>query len=115
MALRSDPPLHPEIFEILLALHAGPVHGFGIVQAVEEHTEGRLLLAPSLLYRRLQKLEDQGLVAEAGEEPGERGVPRKLYELTPAGRELVRDEARRLLALSKEGRIRRLAVGGDPS
>lgn len=109
MVLRTEPPLHPEIFHILLALAEGPSHGLGIVQAVERQTDGRLLLAPSLLYRRLQKLEVEGIVRAAGEEPGERGVPRRLYALAEDGARLLAAEASRLVALADEDRVRRLA------
>ncbi|HSR42973.1 MAG TPA: helix-turn-helix transcriptional regulator, partial [Longimicrobiales bacterium] len=67
MSEHPTPPLHPEIFEILLALANGALHGYGIVKAVEENTGGEISLAPSLLYRRLRRLQDDGLVAE-GEE-----------------------------------------------
>lgn len=107
--MSTDTPLNPEIFEILLALAEGPAHGWGIVQEVESRTDGRIELAPSLLYRRLRRLVEDGLVEEAGEAPGERGRPRKEYALTHQGRARVRAEARRLVDLASERAIRDLA------
>lgn len=108
-----EPPLKPEIFEVLLALGGGRLHGYGIVQAVESSTGGRVRLAPSLLYRRLRRLLEDGLIEEAGETPGERGGSRKEYALTPAGRALLRAEARRLVSVAGRPRIRELAGEGE--
>lgn len=89
-----------DILEILLALSEAPVHGYGIVQAVHERTGGRMSLAPSLLYRRLHRLAEDGLVEQAGVEAGRRGKDKRLYRLTAAGREVLRAEATRLVELA---------------
>lgn len=114
MSGRHTPPLKPEIFEILLALEDGPLHGYGIVKRVEENTDGRISLAPSLLYRRLRRLLDDGLVEEGEEVPGDRGRPRQEYRLTGEGASLLRAEARRVVALADESRVRSLASEGGP-
>lgn len=108
------PPLKPDIFEILLALDEGPLHGYGIVKRVEENTEGRVELAPSLLYRRLRRLLEEGLVEEGEERPGDRGRPRQEYRITSEGAALLRAEARRLVELADAGRVRSLAGGETP-
>lgn len=113
MTDRHAPPLHPEIFEILLALSGGPLHGYGIVKAVEENTGGEISLAPSLLYRRLRRLRTDGLVAEGGEAPAERGPPRKEYALTPEGDAVLREEARRIRELARAERVRLLFSGEE--
>lgn len=89
-----------DILEILLALSHGALHGYGIVQAVEGRTDGRISLAPSLLYRRLHRLADEGWVEQVGVERGARGKARLLYQLTPEGRRFLRAEAARLVALA---------------
>ncbi len=101
-------PLKPEIFQILLVLMEGELHGYGIVKAVERNTDGRLRLAPSLLYRRLRRLVDGGL-AEAV--PGDGRDPRRgrAYRLTDLGRAVTRAEARRLVELAEDERVRELA------
>lgn len=109
MSSRHSPPLKPEIFQILLALEDGSLHGYGIVKRVEENTEGRISLAPSLLYRRLRRLLEDGLVEEGKEVPGEKGRPRQEYRLTGEGARVIRAEARRLVELAGEERIRGLA------
>lgn len=113
MTDRHAPPLHPEIFEILLALSNGPLHGYGIVKSVEENTGGEISLAPSLLYRRLRRLQDDGLVTEGGEAPGERGPPRKEYALSPEGELVLREEARRIRELAGAERVRLLFREGE--
>ncbi len=93
-------PLKPDIFDILMSLESGPLHGYGIIADVEQRTEGRRTLLPSLLYRRLARLVEDGVVREAA------GVPdpdprRKHYELTDFGRAVVRAEASRIMQLGR--------------
>ena len=92
-------PLKPDIFEILLALEAGPLHGYGIIAAVDQRTrsDGRLL--PSLLYRRMARLVEEGIVEEAGEVDDD--PRRKHYQLTELGRKVVVVEARRIVELGR--------------
>lgn len=93
-------PLKPDIFEILLALESGPLHGYGIIGAVEERTLESRKLLPSLLYRRLARLVESGIVEEAS--VAEDDDPRKKhYELTPLGRAIVRREAERIVELGR--------------
>lgn len=113
MPPRHTPPLKPEIFRILLALDDGPLHGYGIAKRVEETTDGEISLAPSLLYRRLRRLLEDGLVEEGEEVPGEKGRPRQEYRLTAEGLRTVRSEARRLVALAGDEQIRSLASEAD--
>lgn len=89
-----------DILEILLALSEAPLHGYGIVQAVRERTGGRMSLAPSLLYRRLHRLAEDGWVEQVGVEPGERGKAKLLYRLTADGQAVLRAEAARLVAMA---------------
>ena len=102
MARSSDahPPLKPDIFEILLALEPGPLHGYGIIAAVEERTRSARTLLPSLLYRRLARLTEEGIVQVSSvEDPQD--PRRKYYELTALGRDRVRNEAHRIVELGR--------------
>jgi len=105
-------PLGPDLFEILLALNEGDLHGYGIVKAVEASTGGRIVLDPSPLYRRLKRLLEAGVVAEAGKRPVSNtdDTRRKYYCISRLGKQIVRAEAARLVALADNARIQALAA-----
>jgi DNA-binding PadR family transcriptional regulator len=90
-------PLREPTFLVLAALGPGPLHGYGIIKAVEEMSEGRVRLRAGTLYGALERLESQGYVAFHGE--GSDGGPaRRYYRLTTAGQQLLAGEASRLAA-----------------
>lgn len=93
-------PLKPVVFHVLLALAEGELHGYGVIQAVRERSEGRIQLQTGPFYRHLRKLMDGGLVEEATSRPAD-DDPRRgaYYRLTALGREVLAAEARRLAAL----------------
>jgi DNA-binding PadR family transcriptional regulator len=109
----GDSKLTPAMVQVLLTLAREPGHGYGILQAIDARTEGRVRLGPSSLYYTLGRLEDAGLVAET-DEP-DRGDPheeqRRYYRLTPAGRARLTAELDALDRLVAEGR--RLGLGGS--
>ena len=94
----NDPtPLREPTFLVLAALGPGPLHGYGIIKAVEEMSEGRVRLRAGTLYGALERLESQGYVAFDGE--GSDGGPaRRYFRLTPTGQLLLTSEASRLAA-----------------
>lgn len=100
MPTPSDPtahlPLTPAVFHILLALREGPLHGYAIMQAVEESGEGRVAMGPGTLYGSLRRMEERGLVVEVDltDEPRPRG--RRDYRVTDLGRAVVEAELERL-------------------
>lgn len=60
-----------------------PMHGYQLMQAIADRSDGRWTPSPGAIYPTINQLEDEGLVtvtAEAG---------RKLVTLTDAGREYV--------------------------
>jgi PadR family transcriptional regulator PadR len=61
-------------------------YGYEIVSAIEEWSGGRLVVRDGTLYPVLYRLEEAGFIEPRWETP-ERGVPRKYYRITPAGRE----------------------------
>jgi DNA-binding PadR family transcriptional regulator len=99
--------LTPAVFHVLLALERGALHGYGIMQAVEE-TAG-VAMGPGTIYGTLQRLSDAGLVDEADAADGESGERRRRYRLTRAGRDTLKAEARRIADLAELLRTRRLA------
>ena len=62
-------PLKPAYFHILLSVVTSAAHGYGIRQAVEERTKGRIVLAAGTLYETLQRLTRDGLVEETEAPP----------------------------------------------
>src|SRR6266851_7149632 len=93
-------PLREPTFLVLAALGPGPLHGYGIIKAVEEMSEGRVRLRAGTLYGALERLESQGYVAFDGE-GSEGGPTRRYYRLTEEGRKLLLEEASRLAANAK--------------
>lgn len=82
-------------FYILLALFS-PQDGHGIMNMVEEISEGDVRLAPGTLYGVLHKLEKDGLISKYDQLTSDR---RHLYELTALGRNIVQEELHKLQSL----------------
>jgi len=70
---------------VLHLLAPGEAYGYEIVSKLTAETNGALEVTDGTLYPVLYRLERGGLVAVRWETP-ERGVPRKYYRLTDAGR-----------------------------
>ena len=105
---RPPSPLPPHLFQILLALADRDLHGLGIMHDVLERSGGAIRLWPAMLYRNLQRLEREGLIAETSGPPApEAGSPR-YFRLTAAGRRACAAEAERLAGLVEVARARRL-------
>ena len=68
---------------ILALLDDRPMHGYEMIQELEERTGGRWTPSAGSIYPTLQLLEDEGLVT-AEEVDG-----RKVYSLTDSGKEAV--------------------------
>jgi len=95
-------PLKPVDLQLLLVLSAGDQHGYGLVQAIEQATDGLVSLDPGNLYRVIKRLLAEGLIAEsqrraAADLNDER---RRYYKLTALGGRALADELRRLRALT---------------
>lgn len=75
---------------ILSILQSIPAHGYQIKKSIEESYGNRYInLGNSALYPKLTKLEEEGYVVGKKEE--QEGVPdRKVYEITPAGKEYLK-------------------------
>lgn len=84
-------------FLILAALAPGPAHGYGVIQAVEELSEGRVRLRAGTLYTALDRLVGDNLLTIAGEEVVA-GRNRRYYAITADGRAALSTQADRLAA-----------------
>jgi PadR family transcriptional regulator, regulatory protein PadR len=86
---------------ILKALSAGPRHGYGVGQRIEQLAEDMLKVEEGSLYPALYRLEERGLIkSEWGKSENNRRA--RFYTLTAAGRRQlgVEQENWRLLVLA---------------
>jgi PadR family transcriptional regulator PadR len=70
---------------VLHLLGSGEAYGYEIVSKLTAETNGALEVTDGTLYPVLYRLERAGFVTVRWETP-DRGVPRKYYRLTDAGR-----------------------------
>ncbi|MGH7653732.1 MAG: PadR family transcriptional regulator [Gemmatimonadaceae bacterium] len=106
----SELPLTPPTFQILLALVDGEHHGYAIMKEVDERTGGAVRLGPGTLYGSLKRLLEGGLVDEVGEraDPALGDERRRYYRITPFGLAVARAEARRMDAVVRAARKKKL-------
>jgi DNA-binding PadR family transcriptional regulator len=108
-------PLRPVEALLLTMLAAGDRHGYGLRQDIIEHTEGRIALEVGSLYRHIRRLEDAGLLAEAGRRPTPDEDERRIYyRLTPSGRRVLAAEMQRLRSLLRLAEARRVIAPERP-
>ena len=100
-------PLSEVVWEVLLALADEDRHGYAVLLEVERRTGGDLRLLPGSLYRALNRLHRDGLVEEVADRTSD-DPRRRVYRLTPRGRGVAADEARRLAAKVDAARRRGL-------
>jgi DNA-binding PadR family transcriptional regulator len=107
---QAELPLTPGTFHILLALADGERHGYAIMREVGERSEGTVRLGPGTLYGSLKRLLEGGLVEESDDraDPALDDERRRYYRITPFGVAVARAEARRLDALVRVARRKRL-------
>ncbi|MFZ6731840.1 PadR family transcriptional regulator [Undibacterium sp. Ji42W] len=101
-------PLSEATFYVLLVL-TEPLHGYAIMQKVEDISEGNVVIGPGTLYGAFATLEKQGLISKVREE--ER---RKYYQLSDKGRLVLAEHIRRLEIMFHNARLAlpKLKTGG---
>jgi DNA-binding PadR family transcriptional regulator len=109
MPKRTLDPLPSAAFQILLALAAEDLHGYGIMRQVALQTSNRIRLGPGTLYSSVQTLLENQLIEEVDSSPA--SARRRCYRLTSAGLKLARDEAERLASTLRIARARKLLRG----
>lgn len=113
---RPDPqtflPLTTPEFHVLLALGDEALHGYAMMQSLEEKTGGQDALLPGTLYTTLARMVRQGLLEELAEppEPGA-DARRRYYRVTELGRAVARAETARLARLIRVAEAEKLAPG----
>lgn len=91
-------PLTPTVFHMLLALADGEKHGYGIMRAVEEETQGQMQIRTGSLYGSIRRMIEAGLIEETTERPDPEldDERRRYYGLTAFGRRVLTAEAARI-------------------
>lgn len=91
-------PLTPTVFHMLLALADGEKHGYGIMKAVEEETQGEMQIRTGSLYGAIRRMIEAGLIEETSERPDPAldDERRRYYGLTEMGRRVLAAEAARI-------------------
>jgi DNA-binding PadR family transcriptional regulator len=82
-------------FFILTSLAERPLHGYGVMQAVNELSGGRVTVRAGTLYAALDRLTEDGLLAVDREEAVD-GRLRRYYRLTDRGAATLSSEVERL-------------------
>ena len=85
-------PLSETMHYILLALRE-PLHGYAIMQKIEQMSKGTVILAAGTLYGAIENLNKYGWIEPV---PGQTDR-RKVYKITDEGIEILKIERERLL------------------
>lgn len=101
-------PLTHTTYYTLIALE-NPLHGYGIMQTVDDISGGQVKLGSGTLYGALSKLEKQGIINKFDNKDTDR---RKLYILTELGKEVVKLEFERLKQLVEVSEVYINRIGG---
>lgn len=97
-------PLSPPVYHVLLALGKDTLHGYAIMQAFEELTDGREQLLPGTLYATISRMVESGLVEETEPPDPAADARRRYYRVTKHGRAVAAAESERLRLLLKVAR-----------
>jgi PadR family transcriptional regulator, regulatory protein PadR len=89
--VKSDLPQGTLDMLILQVVAAGPVHGYGIAQRLQQISKDVLQVQQGSLYPALHRLENRKLLA-AEWKPSETGREAKFYKLTALGRKQLKEE-----------------------
>jgi DNA-binding PadR family transcriptional regulator len=90
-------PLTESTYYIMLTL-VEPLHGYAVMQKVEEISKGTVKVGPGTLYGAFTSLEKEGLIVKVKEENR-----RKSYILTPKGKKVLTNQIKRLEIMTQNG------------
>ncbi len=83
-------------FLVLLAT-CSPMHGYGIMQFIENETGGRVALGAGTLYGAISTLQKKRWIEPIGDNKND---VKKDYIITQLGKQIAADEQRRLAEIS---------------
>jgi DNA-binding PadR family transcriptional regulator len=72
---------------LLLLLHHGPSHGYTLLDQLGQFGLGEV--NPSVVYRALRDMETQGWVTSTWDLERTQGPPRRVYQITAEGDEIL--------------------------
>ena len=90
-------PLTESTYYIMLSL-IEPLHGYAVMQKVEQISQRTVKVGPGTLYGVFTTLEQAGLIVKVKEEDR-----RKSYTLTPKGKVVLQHQIKRLEIMTKNG------------
>ncbi|UCG54568.1 MAG: helix-turn-helix transcriptional regulator [Dehalococcoidia bacterium] len=90
-------PLTESTYYIMLTL-VEPLHGYAVMQKIEEISEGTVKVGPGTLYGAFTSLEKEGLIVKVKEENR-----RKSYVLNPKGKKVLMNQIKRLEIMTQNG------------
>jgi DNA-binding PadR family transcriptional regulator len=106
-------PLAPPMFHILIALGDEALHGYAVMQGIDERSNGQVKLLPGTLYSTIKKMLALELVEErdAPAAADSEDARRRYYRATKFGRQVRDAETNRLSMLVRLAQGRTLAGG----
>jgi DNA-binding PadR family transcriptional regulator len=90
-------PLTESTYYIMLTL-IEPLHGYAVMQKIEEISKGTVKVGPGTLYGAFTSLEKEGLIAKVKEENR-----RKSYVLTQKGKKALTSQIKRIEIMTQNG------------
>ena len=104
-------PLAPPIFHILIALGDEAMHGYAVMQAIDERSGGQVRLLPGTLYSTIKKMLRLRLIEECDPPPDADSADerRRYYRATRFGSDVRSAETDRLsmlVRLARGARVR---------
>ena len=90
-------PLSEATYYIMMAL-VEPLHGYAVMQKIEQVSQGTVRVGPGTLYGVFDNLEASNLIEMVKEEDR-----RKSYALTAKGREVLLSQIKRLEIMTSVG------------
>jgi DNA-binding PadR family transcriptional regulator len=106
-------PLSPPVFHVLLALGEAAMHGYAMMQSLEDKTAGAEALLPGTLYATIARMVDAGLIEECDPPADATDRRRRYYRVTAFGREVAALESERLVRLLGIARAENLVAAGS--
>ena len=107
----TEPPLTPLSLAILMALLDGELHGYGIMKAIQQQSDGQVRAGAGSLYAALDRMVRSGWIAEKSALDSA-GAPQRRFAITRAGRAVARAEAVRLAAVLRQAQQHKLLPEG---
>lgn len=100
-------PMTEAMYYVLLAL-MHPNHGYQLMNSIKEVSNGRVNMGPGTLYGVLSRMQKDELIS-LSEDDGRR----KTYIITDDGKDALRNEYNRLMALVQDGIILKEGDGNE--